>query len=91
MFDNKIDPITTEDELTFSHHTFKEMYDMGWTSRALLVLVVLIFLYLVIETILELIEDESKIHAQDNKLPAYFDSLKATDCKEFLEDEELAN
>jgi len=89
MFGNKIDEIGTDDDLTFSHHTFSEKFDNGWLMITLLVTVMFIFLYLMVEVILEFKETSSLIEGQDDPLPNYFDSLKPKDCKEFLADEEL--
>jgi hypothetical protein len=53
MFDNKIDVIKTQGELTLSHHTFSDLHESkkgnNSSESALLYTVVLISIYLVIE------------------------------------------
>ena len=53
MFDNKIDVIKTQGELTLSHHTFQEMHnskhDINSSESALIYTMILIAIYLLLD------------------------------------------
>jgi len=94
MFDNKVDAVKTQGELTLSHHTFQEMHsskhDINQSEKALIYTIILIAIYLGLERVYYFYYKyvtESHIDSQNNMLPNYYTSLKFGDCREFLEDE----
>ena len=95
MFDNKIDKVKTQGELTLSHHTFTgasgfHFSNLNQSEKAVVYTIGLVILYLMIEKAYHYykkIVSEHAIEAQNNMLPNYYTSLKFIDCKEFFEDE----
>jgi hypothetical protein len=88
MFENKIDPISTLGEVTYSHHlvtdstTLPAYTHLKWIWGMLIVYILLILLVVMYRFI------DAKTNSKEAKLlPNYFNSLKIQDCEDLIEDE----
>lgn len=92
MFDNKIDPISTFNEITMSHHTLKT-WDKTDSDFPHLFQIELMIYFVIAAIIFYFAYDFIKSaiwKVQVRKiLPNYFDALKIQDCEDIVEDEEF--
>lgn len=90
MFENKIDPVQTFNQLTYSHHTLMRSGSMPdyahlkWIEIAIYIEAAVILFYFGRDYV---IKNYWKLQVRKT-LPNYFESLKIQDCEDVVEDEE---
>lgn len=91
MFENKVDPIQTFAQITFSHHTLAKLDNLPnyahlkWIEISIYIVTAVIVFYFAHEYI----SNNYWKYRVRKILPNYFESLKITDCEEIVEDEEF--
>jgi len=95
MFDNKIDKIETQKQMTLSHHVISTFYPRNLKGRKMIfwlvgviVATAALFIILEIYSVYASRYKKKRIKEQVTSVPNYFESLKRQDCEEFVEDED---
>lgn len=93
MFANAIDKISTQNQVTLSHHFLKDLnwYSLKYCQKALVTFVCLITIFLVIQEVVRVykkkFKPKDKLKIQESVLPNYYTSLRLEAIDELLEDE----
>ena len=96
MFDNQIDKVLTQDQITFSHHNIKDLFIVSKLSLSQKLLLASFILSVTFTLIYKLKSNLSQwfknsklnINFQKNLLPNYFNALRFNDLEEFIQEEQ---
>jgi hypothetical protein len=93
MFANAIDKISTQNQVTLSHHFLKDLnwYSLKYCQKALVTFICLLTIFLVVQEVVRVYKKKfkprDKLKIQDSALPNYYPSLRLEAIDELLEDE----